>query len=81
MNELAIVTQSYFDGHRYHNSGPYTIAIADGRIASIRLGASSDPTLTAPFAMPGLVEAHCHLFLDGAELDVNKRKDHLAAPR
>ncbi len=31
--------------------------------------------------MPGLVEAHCHLFLDGAELDVEARKKYLSAPR
>ncbi len=36
--------------------------------------------LRAPFAMPGLVESHCHLFLDGAELNVQVRKAYLKAP-
>lgn len=81
MNELNIVVQSYFDGHRYHDHGPYTLQIVDGLIAGIRCGETRAAALTAPFAMPGLVEAHCHLFLDGAELDFQKRKTYLAAPR
>ena len=31
----------------------------------------------AAFLMPGLVEAHCHLFLDGGELDFKRRSDYL----
>ncbi|MDP7101810.1 MAG: amidohydrolase family protein [Rhodospirillales bacterium] len=33
----------------------------------------------AAFIMPGLVEAHCHLFLDGGELDFKQRSEYLKA--
>lgn len=82
MNPLVIVADSYFDGCRRHERGPYTITIADGIISEIREGRGQTPAvLTAPFVMPGLAEAHCHLFLDGAELDFEKRKAYLTAPR
>ena len=85
MNTLVIVADSYFDGTRHHDRGPYTIEVVDGRIAEIVSGERSGsdwktPVLRAPFVMPGLVEAHCHLFLDGAELDFQKRKAYLSAP-
>lgn len=95
MNVLVIVADSYFDGARHHARGPFTIEIVDGRIEEILSGDRSDglatrhrhlhgeevTVLRAPFVMPGLVEAHCHLFLDGAELDVEARRKHLTAPR
>jgi imidazolonepropionase-like amidohydrolase len=95
MNALVIVADSYFDGTRHHGRGPFTIEVMDGRIEEILAGDRSDglatrhrhlrgenlPVLHVPFVMPGLVEAHCHLFLDGAELDVEARKKYLAAPR
>lgn len=95
MNTLVIVADSYFDGTRHHARGPFTIEVVDGRIEEILAGDRSDglatrhrhlhgeqvTVLRAPFVLPGLVEAHCHLFLDGAELDVQKRKDYLTAPR
>lgn len=95
MNSLIIVADSYFDGTRHHARGPFTIEVMDGRIEEILSGDRSDglvtrhrhlrgeelPLLRAPFVMPGLVEAHCHLFLDGAELDFEARKNYLTAPR
>lgn len=82
MNPLVIVADSYFDGHRLHERGPYTITVKDGLISEINQDRAPAPTAwNAPFVMPGLVEAHCHLFLDGAELDFEKRKEHLVAPR
>lgn len=94
MTSLALVVDGYFDGKRHHDQGPYTIEVVEGSIQAIRGGDLSQAmavssfrllgeaatTLHAPFAMPGLVEAHCHLFLDGAELDFKKRKDYLSAP-
>jgi len=91
MTSLALVAESYFDGSRNRDRGPYTIEIADGSIQAIHHGDFSQAIATlsfrsrgeriqifrAPFVMPGLVEAHCHLFLDGGELDVRKRKDYL----
>jgi imidazolonepropionase-like amidohydrolase len=89
MNSPVLVVESYFDGERYHAGGPYTIRIIDGVIGEILPGdpGSSNATpnsagdlIVAPFVMPGLTEAHCHLFLDGARLDPQVRKKYLHAP-
>ena len=81
-----IIVESYFDGLHHHNRGPYTISLQEGVIDSIRHGdcsAGPDPTVPkrAAFAMPGMVEAHSHLFLDGGELNFAKRSAYLSAPR
>ncbi len=95
MPSLALLTDGYFDGTRLHERGPYTIEIVNGVVEQVHAGDVSDAVaarrfrqfgktsevIAAPFAMPGLVEAHCHLFLDGAELDFQKRKDYLTAPK
>lgn len=79
-----IIAESYFDGERFFEDGPYTITTLNGRIDSLERGAppaGSIDHVHAPFLMPGLVEGHAHLFLNGAELDVKKRSDYLSAPR
>lgn len=83
-----IVVDSYFDGKHYLNKGPYTIALREGVIESIRQGdcssgcsGSGADVRRAGFLMPGMVEAHCHLFLDGGELDFAKRSAYLKASR
>jgi len=95
MTSRVLVVNSYFDGARYHAHGPYTIEVVQGRIHQIHRGdmapvvagrdrhlSGDEPVVVrAPFVMPGLVEAHCHLFLDGAELDFQVRKDYLKASR
>lgn len=94
MKRAVIVTDGYFDGARHHGDGPFSVEIVDGVIDAVHRGDTSaamlalnlrahDESVTvlrAPFVMPGLVEAHCHVFLDGAELDARKRKDYLDAP-
>lgn len=86
-----IVAATYFDGVRYHADGPYAIQIENGRVKTVELerSASSDQAevqgysrtiARVPFAMPGLVEAHAHIFLDGAELDLVARSEYLKAP-
>lgn len=78
MKNIEITTGSYFDGDIYHNDGPYRIVITDSIISSIdRKNCQTD----VPFMMPGLVEAHCHLFLDGGELELSKRSAYLKAPQ
>lgn len=81
----SITCAAYFDGRRRHANGPYTLSIAEGRIRAITHGApEAHPqpgSYCVPFIMPGLVEAHAHLFLDGAELDFEIRKNYLKAPR
>ena len=91
MNELIIHTHCYFDGLAYHDKGPYRLHIKAGQIDSI-VGIASEPAELCPecseadileveFLMPGLVEAHCHLFLDGGELDFTARSAYLKAER
>jgi len=88
MNLLTLITDSYFDGERHRDAGPYRIEVEDGVIARIERGrpgrldrTAGGQVVHAPFVMPGLVEAHCHLFLDGGELDLEKRKQYLSASR
>ena len=73
---MEITTKSYFDGDIYHDDGPYLIVITDGVISSIE---RKNGRIDVAFLMPGLVEAHCHLFLDGGELDPAKRSAYLKA--
>ncbi|MBL4575375.1 MAG: amidohydrolase family protein [Opitutaceae bacterium] len=40
-----------------------------------------DLILTEYTVLPGLIEAHAHLFLEGSELDFDKRKTYLALPQ
>ncbi|PCI54259.1 MAG: hypothetical protein COB36_10415 [Alphaproteobacteria bacterium] len=76
MENIKITTGSYFDGEKYHNDGPYHIVINDGVISSIE---RKNYQINVAFLMPGLVEAHCHLFLDGGELELSKRSAYLKA--
>jgi len=81
LSQQFIHTESYFDGSSYHNEGPYMVTVSDGVIAAVSPCSSADlPDDHAKFLMPGLVEAHCHLFLDGGELDLKKRSEYLKAP-
>jgi imidazolonepropionase-like amidohydrolase len=91
MREL-IVAGAYFDGAARHADGPYVVCVEDGRVAAVGREAAGrgalpgpfrDPALPirrAPFAMPGLVEAHAHIVLDGGELDLAARSAYLKAP-
>lgn len=86
MNRYAVVTDSYFDGEKCHSGGPYTVVVEEGKIVHIAKGDISaelvvngfDLQRTA-FVMPGLVEAHSHLFLDGGQLDFTARNEYLSA--
>ena len=69
-----LVARRYFCGRRFHDDGPYAFHLRGGRIAAITApgepgpggaGAGAAHATTVGFLMPGLVEAHCHLFLDG----------------
>jgi len=84
MDLQQLVVDSYFDGRKLRGQGPYAITLRQGVIDSIRQGdgcASDIPTRRGAFLMPGMVEAHCHLFLDGGELDIVRRASYLKAPR
>ena len=83
--EFAVIVQSWFDGQRHHDKhGPTTFIVRDGRVAEIVTG-DHGSALTqrgvaverGAFLMPGLVDAHVHLFLDGAATVNKERSEHL----
>lgn len=85
-NAFAVIVDSWFDGERRHEA-PATFLIRDGRIEDIAagdLGADMERREVAVerggFLMPGLVDAHVHLFLDGAPTDGKLRSEHLKQP-
>jgi imidazolonepropionase-like amidohydrolase len=82
MTLLHVRAQSYFDGQDLHSEaeGPFLLAIRDGAIESIaRAAVDARADIEAPFVMPGLVDAHAHLFLDGGELNLERRNAYLNA--
>lgn len=87
VTEFALVVDSWFDGERRHDNGPTTFTVHGGRIAEIAAGdhgvdlAARGMTLErGAFLMPGLVDAHVHLFLDGATSDGRARTEHMKQP-
>lgn len=79
-----LTVDGYFCGQRVHDRGPYAFLIRQGRIVDIVAPASTvpqPPDAAFRFALPGLVEAHAHLFLDGARLDPAERSAQLRAGR
>jgi imidazolonepropionase-like amidohydrolase len=85
--EFALVAANgWFDGERLQ-PGPVTLTINDGRIASVAAGdhgaalaARGLELVRGGFLMPGLVDAHVHLFLDGGPTDGPTRAAHLKQP-
>lgn len=77
----SLVAARHFDGERYHAT-PATLVIDRDRIVDVLEGerAVGDSLGQHAFVMPGLVEAHCHLFLNGADLDLTRRAEYLEAP-
>ncbi|MCL4745682.1 MAG: amidohydrolase family protein [Burkholderiaceae bacterium] len=76
-----LVASAWFDGERYRAT-PVSIVVEGARIAAVVEGgqAIAGPATRCAFAMPGLVDAHCHLFLDGGELDFKVRSRYQEAP-
>mgnify|MGYP001765235285 CR=1 FL=1 len=73
---------SLFDGerHRPASAGPTDVVVEAGRVVAVGpADGSLTPDLDVAFLMPGLVEAHAHVFLDGGELDFAKRNECLKA--
>lgn len=86
MEGYAVVTATFFDGEQYHAAGPYSVVVEQGAIADITHGDVSGAlagrgiqVTNEAFIMPGLVEAHSHLFLDGGQLDFTIRNEYLNA--
>ncbi len=79
MVNQTVITNSYFDGMVFHGNGPFSFKINKGTILDVLPGShpGGDEVSRVEFIMPGLVEGHCHLFLDGGELDLEQRSDYL----
>ncbi len=83
----AILADALFDGDKFRQSGPYLVEISAGLITAITCGADASArlphitgrVLRTAFLLPGLVDGHVHLFLDGAEQDFAARSAHLKA--
>jgi imidazolonepropionase-like amidohydrolase len=77
-----LIAKRWFDGTRYHGAEPGTLIIEGDRIVDLIPGIqmTTDEAQICEFVMPGLAEGHCHLFLEGSELDYRKRTDYLDAP-
>lgn len=88
MQPWTIKTDSYFDGETLHDKGPYFLLIEDGKFTAIGQGedAGQSERFTAhslhqtSFLMPGLTEAHAHLFLDGSNLEFASRSAYMKGP-
>ena len=82
--EFAVVaTEGWFDGER-HRAAPATFHIKHGKVVSIVpgdhgnvLAAQGLTVARGGFLMPGLVDAHVHLFLDGGPTDAPTRSAHM----
>lgn len=81
---FALVAAEWFDGERRHAGGPTTFKVVDGRLVGLAegdhgqtLAAQGWPLQRVAFLMPGLVDAHVHLFLDGGPTDSATRSAHL----
>lgn len=84
--EFALVVDGWFDGDT-HRPERTTFLVRDGRIEHVAAGdyeadfaGRGIATLRGGFLMPGLVDAHVHLFLDGAPIDGAVRSAHLKQP-
>lgn len=82
-----IVAAEWFDGERRHRDGPATFVVEHGRLVAIAAGdqaavlaTGSVPVTRVPFLMPGLVDAHVHLFLEGHVTDNALRSAQLKKP-
>jgi imidazolonepropionase-like amidohydrolase len=67
---------AYFDGDQVVEGGPWAI-LHDGRTI-LAIERHQGP-VDAAFALPSLVDAHVHIFLDGGETDPAKRKAAMGA--
>ncbi len=82
-----LVAGSMFDGEHYLSGTPHTVVIEHDRVVEVLDGDQSgrfvepgDEIWHVAFLMPGLVEGHAHLFLNGGELDGGVRSSYLKSP-
>ena len=80
---FALVVDGWFDGAK-HFPEQTTILVENGHISGIEQGDTSADLAArnieitrGGFLLPGLVDAHVHLFLDGASTDGAERSAHM----
>lgn len=80
---MAVVVDEWFDGEVRHR-GVHTVDVRAGVVEAITpgdhsaaLAAQGAKVTRGAFLMPGLVDAHVHLFLDGAPTDGAVRSAHM----
>jgi len=83
MEEFAVAVDGWFDGEQRHNE-PTTFIIRNRTVADIAAGHHHSALqqqglriVRGAFLIPGLTDAHVHLFLDGAQTDTALRSAHL----
>lgn len=83
-DRFAVVVNGWFDGERRRSGGPTTLLVEGGTLADLSAGdnggalaAQGIPVTRGDFLIPGLIDAHVHLFLDGAPTDAGVRAQHL----
>lgn len=81
--EFGVVAETWFDGEMLQRA-PASFHVMGGHISSIRAGDAAQelssrgiPVHRTPFLSHGLVDAHVHLFLDGAPTDLAERSAHM----
>ena len=83
--DFALVVDDWFDGEQRH--GPTTVRVQGGVVAGTEAGdhgaalsAQGLAVHRGALLMPGLVDAHVHLFLHGLPTDTAARSAHLRQP-
>ncbi len=83
---FALIVDGWFDGEVHHPQRS-TFVIDEGRINDISAGDHGAdlerrgiPVERGGFLLPGLVDAHVHLFLDGKPTDSKLRSEHMKQP-
>jgi imidazolonepropionase-like amidohydrolase len=81
--EFAVIADGWFDGEVFRRERT-SFCVAAGKVQDIRPGdlgaeveAAGFAVSRVPFLMPGLVDAHVHLFLDGGPTDLAVRSAHM----
>ncbi|MFY9735362.1 MAG: amidohydrolase family protein [Rhodoplanes sp.] len=74
MTVRRILADAYFDGETLFDRGPFLLTVDSGMIMRVECAAPETfADAAGAFLMPGLVEAHAHVFLDGALVDAGAR--------
>lgn len=74
MTVRRILADAYFDGETLFDRGPFLLTVDGGVIKGVEsVAPETFADAAGAFLMPGLVEAHAHVFLDGALVDAGAR--------